>query len=70
MNMDKKVATRKSYGEALEQLGKELSLGMIGTVDKQMKKEEVEKASKEFEEMKSKYLRMVLTHLVPLHKPL
>ena len=23
MNMDKKVATRKSYGEALEQLGKE-----------------------------------------------
>lgn len=44
----------KEKEKELEQLGKELSLSMIGTVDKQMKKEEVEKASKEFEEMKSK----------------
>lgn len=43
----------KEKEKELEQLGKELSLGMIGTVDKQMKKEEVEKASEEFEEMKS-----------------
>lgn len=43
----------KEKEKELEQLGKELSLSMIGTVDKQMKKEEVEKASKEFEEMKS-----------------
>ncbi len=43
----------KEKEKELEQLGKELSLSMIGTVDKQMKKEEVEKASEEFEEMKS-----------------
>ena len=43
----------KEKEKELEQLGKELSLSMIGTVDKQMKKEEVEKVSKEFEEMKS-----------------
>ncbi len=43
----------KEKEKELEQLRKELSLSMIGTVDKQMKKEEVEKASEEFEEMKS-----------------
>lgn len=43
----------KEKEKELEQLGKELSLSMIGTVDKQMKKEEVEKASEEFEKMKS-----------------
>ena len=42
----------KEKENELEQLGKELQLSMLGTVDREIKKEQVEKASKEFEEIK------------------
>ena len=41
----------KDKEKELEQLNKEFQLSMIGTVDREMKKEEVDKASKELEEI-------------------